>query len=276
MISECSEGVRLKGLLRNRISNMNLAAILAIYLLTMAWPVPAADGLAEPQAASGQVESSPQAIPSQPSSSEPAPHSSSPSPAGKTVDSTDPAKPSYPPHRRHKKKLPDCTSSATALNPAANSPGDSGNQKAPATGSSSPASTNPPSTSADSATADSAKADSAKTDSAKTGSAPLLPCSPPKKVVRNGGSEEPTIQLIGGSPAQEASKQRSTEQLTAATQENLKKIAERQLSPSRQEMVNQVKQFMDQSKIAVAAGDLERGHNLAQKAHLLSEELVKP
>jgi hypothetical protein len=276
MISQCTKGVRLKGLLRNRKANMNLAAILAIYLLTMAWLVPAAGGFAEPQAASGQAESSPQANPSQPPSSEPAPRSSSPAPAGKTIDSTDPAKPSSQPHRRHKKKLPDCTSAATPLNPATNSPGNSENQKALATGSSNPASTSPPSSRADSTTADSAKADSAKADSAKPGSAPLPPCSPPKKVIRNGGSEEPTIQLIGGSPAQQASNQRSTEQLTAATQENLKKIAERQLSPSRQEMVNQVKQFMDQSKIAVAAGDLERGHNLAQKAHLLSEELVKP
>jgi hypothetical protein len=256
----------LKGLLCNRKANMNLAAILAIYLLTMAWLVPAAGGFAEPQAASGQGESSAQANPSQPPSSEPAPRSSSPAPAGKTIDSTNPAKPSSQPHRHHKKKLPDCTSAATPLNPATNSPGDSENQKALATSASSPASSNPPSSSAD----------SAKTDSAKPGSAPLPPCSPPKKVIRNGGSEEPTIQLIGGSPAQQASNQRSTEQLTAATQENLKKIAERQLSPSRQEMVNQVKQFMDQSKIAVAAGDLERGHNLAQKAHLLSEELVKP
>jgi hypothetical protein len=33
---------------------------------------------------------------------------------------------------------------------------------------------------------------------------------------------------------------------------------------------------MDQSKTAVAAGDLARGHNLAQKAHLLSQELLKP
>jgi hypothetical protein len=41
-------------------------------------------------------------------------------------------------------------------------------------------------------------------------------------------------------------------------------------------MVNQVKQFMDQSKTAVAKGDLERGHNLARKAQLLSEELLRP
>jgi hypothetical protein len=70
--------------------------------------------------------------------------------------------------------------------------------------------------------------------------------------------------------------QSSTNQLTAATEENLKKIAGRQLSSSQQEMVTQIKQFMMQSKAAVAAGDPERGHNLALKAHLLSDELVKP
>jgi hypothetical protein len=70
--------------------------------------------------------------------------------------------------------------------------------------------------------------------------------------------------------------QRSTEELTAATGENLKKVEGRQLNPNQQEMVNQIKQFMEQSKTAVAAGDLERGHNLALKAHLLSDELVKP
>jgi hypothetical protein len=70
--------------------------------------------------------------------------------------------------------------------------------------------------------------------------------------------------------------QRSTGQLTAATEENLKKIAGRQLNPSQQEMMSQIKQFMEQSKTAVATGDLERGHNLALKAHLLSDELVKP
>jgi hypothetical protein len=33
---------------------------------------------------------------------------------------------------------------------------------------------------------------------------------------------------------------------------------------------------MDQSKAAVADGDLDRGHNLAMKARLLSDELVNP
>jgi homogentisate 1,2-dioxygenase len=96
-------------------------------------------------------------------------------------------------------------------------------------------------------------------------------------VIKNGGSDEPKVELKGGTSEPQASQQRSsTEQLTSATEENLKKTAERQLNPSQQETVNQTKQFMDQAKSAVAAGDVERGHDLAKKAYLLSEELLKP
>jgi hypothetical protein len=106
--------------------------------------------------------------------------------------------------------------------------------------------------------------------------APSTPCSPPKKVVRKGGSDEPPVQFTGGTSAEQELHQRSTNQLIAATDENLKKIAGRQLNPSQQEMVSQINQFMEQSKTALAAGDLDRAHNLAMKAHLLSDELVKP
>jgi len=60
------------------------------------------------------------------------------------------------------------------------------------------------------------------------------------------------------------------------TEENLKKIAGRQLSSGQQQTVSQIRQFVEQAKQAVAAGDAERGHNLAVKARLLSEELTKP
>lgn len=102
------------------------------------------------------------------------------------------------------------------------------------------------------------------------------PCPPPKKVVRNGSSAEPAIQLVGGTTDQQAANERSTEQLTTATEDNLKKIAGRRLSASEQESVEQIKEYMEQSKQAVAAGDAERAHNLAQKARLLSDQLVKP
>ena len=107
-------------------------------------------------------------------------------------------------------------------------------------------------------------------------SASQTPCPAPKKVIRNGGSSEPSIQLSGGTAGEQAMQQRSTEQLTTATEENLKQIAGRQLTTSQQDMVTQIKEFMAQSKSAIAAGDSERGHNLADKAHLLSEDLLKP
>jgi hypothetical protein len=94
--------------------------------------------------------------------------------------------------------------------------------------------------------------------------------------VRNGGAAETTIELKGGSGAQQASDKSSTSELSAASEENLKQMEGRQLNSSQQEMISQVKQYMEQSKGALAAGDLDLAHNLALKARLLSDELVKP
>jgi len=61
-----------------------------------------------------------------------------------------------------------------------------------------------------------------------------------------------------------------------ATDANLKKLEGRQLSANQQDMVAQVRQFMQQSQTAMDAGDFARSRTLAWKAQLLSEELVKP
>jgi hypothetical protein len=63
--------------------------------------------------------------------------------------------------------------------------------------------------------------------------------------------------------------------MLASTNDNLKKLEGRKLTASQQDMVSQIHQYMKESKAAVAAGDVERGHNLAVKAHLLSDELMK-
>lgn len=155
--------------------------------------------------------------------------------------------------RSHHKKTstPDCSPSPAPLKP----PG------------------NPPNGTAGSTGAGPGTGQSAPHASANTKS----PCPPPKVVVKDGGSDEPTIELTRGTSEQQASQQRyTTEQLRTATEENLKKLAGRQLTASQQEIVTQIKQFMDQAKSAVADGDLERGHSLAMKAQLLSEELLKP
>jgi hypothetical protein len=112
---------------------------------------------------------------------------------------------------------------------------------------------------------------------ASSGAPSTANCPPEKKIIHNGGTTEPPIQLLGGPGGAQASHQRdTTDQLLGSVENNLKQVSGRQLSTAQQEMVNQIQQFIQQSKTAVAAGDMERGHNLAMKAHLLSEELVKP
>ncbi len=113
-----------------------------------------------------------------------------------------------------------------------------------------------------------------KSKSRPCGNSATPPCPPPKVVVRNGGSNEPTVELTGSSNQQP---QRSgVERINAATEESLKKIEGRQLERDQQETLSQVRQFIQQSKAAIASGDIGRGHNLALKASLLADELVKP
>jgi hypothetical protein len=82
--------------------------------------------------------------------------------------------------------------------------------------------------------------------------------------------------LTGGAAPAQPSEKHPADQLVGTTEENLKKIEGRELSASQQEMLTQIHQFLEQSKAATAAGDIDRGHNLAMKAHLLSDELTKP
>jgi hypothetical protein len=98
-----------------------------------------------------------------------------------------------------------------------------------------------------------------------------------KKVVKNGSAVEPSVQLAPSMSAQEASSQRQgTSELLASTDENLKKISAKPLPSGQQDMVQQIRKFMQLSKEASDAGDLDRAHNLALKASLLAEELAKP
>jgi hypothetical protein len=245
---------------------MSLAAILAFYLLTLGALRPGAPQSAGQPPAAASPDSSAQ---QNPGTSEPqTTPSQSPAPApplpaaraGQTPTSPSQAKPSPTKPRHHKKPIPsNCSSSPTALNTAVGQPADPTNSTG--AGSSDAAPANPGSTGAGSTTA---------------GSTAPKPCPPPKKIVRNGGSNEPTVELTGGTTAERASAKSSTEQLKAATEENLKKAEGRALNPTQRDMVSQIKEFMQQSKAAIAAGELERGHDLALKAHLLSEELVKP
>lgn len=131
-------------------------------------------------------------------------------------------------------------------------------------------------TTPDAAKAASASPGSRDASASKDGAnqAPQKNCPTGKVVVRNGGEAEQSIQLAGGD--QESQKRTEANQMLSSTDANLKKISNNQLSSEQQDTVSQIRQFVDDSRTALANGDLERGHTLAWKAQLLSEDLVKP
>lgn len=94
--------------------------------------------------------------------------------------------------------------------------------------------------------------------------------------MRNGGTAEPVVQLAPGMSAEQADSQReNTSQLLTATDTNLKQISSRQLNSSQQDSVSQIRKYIEQAKAAEQAGDVQRAHNLASKALLLSDDLAK-
>ena len=111
----------------------------------------------------------------------------------------------------------------------------------------------------------------------KPSPATAKPGAPSKVVVKNGSAAEPREQLAPSLSQQQASSQRQgTSQLLANTDQSLKKISGHQLASSQQDMVQQIRKYMEQAKAATDAGDLDRAHNLALKANLLAQELAKP
>jgi len=178
--------------------------------------------------------------------------------SGATTSQTPPANTGQTPiktkKRFHKKKpgAAGCNSSSTSGNSGTSAPTGSGSPAGVTA--KDPASTNPPGTTAASKN-----------------------CPPDKVIVRQGGTAEPAIQLAGGPGGDQASQKRdAAKRMLGSTEANLKKIAGLQLTADQQDTVSQIRRFVDQSKEALAAGDLERGQTLAWKAQLLSEDLVNP
>jgi hypothetical protein len=106
--------------------------------------------------------------------------------------------------------------------------------------------------------------------------APAPNGAPRKIVVREGGASEPAAQIAPGLTLEEATRQRhNAEQLLGATDDKLKRLAGRTLDAKQQETVGQIRNYMDGARSALKEGDVRRANTLAQKAHLLSEDLVK-
>jgi len=84
------------------------------------------------------------------------------------------------------------------------------------------------------------------------------------------------VQIAPGMSDDQASKNRQgTAQLLATTDANLKKLDGQRLDGSKQDVVKQIQTYVEQARTAESAGDLDRAHNLAVKAQLLSDDLVR-
>jgi hypothetical protein len=148
----------------------------------------------------------------------------------------------------------------------------------------------------DSAKPDPATSDSTKPDAAKPGSHGNAPSSanavngatkhlqrsasspaaaPRKIVVRQGGAKEPATQIAPGmTPAEAARERQNAEQWLRSTGDQLPRLAE--LADARQqETVVQIRNYMDGARSALTEGDVRRASTLAEKAHLLAEDLLK-
>jgi len=95
-------------------------------------------------------------------------------------------------------------------------------------------------------------------------------------VVREGGASEPAAQIAPDmTPAEAAHQRQDAERLLGSADDQLKLLAERTLDARQQETVGQIRNYMGGARSALQEGDLRRANTLAQKAHLLADDLVK-
>ena len=99
---------------------------------------------------------------------------------------------------------------------------------------------------------------------------------PRRIVVREGGASEPAAQIVPGMPPAEAARQRqNAENLLGSTGDQLKQLAGRTLDAQQQETVGQIRNYMEGARAALKEGDVQRASTLAEKGHLLADDLVK-
>lgn len=106
----------------------------------------------------------------------------------------------------------------------------------------------------------------------------IAKATPPRIVVQPAttppADAQPNIVVPDMSHTEEAHRRQNTDQLMLSTEANLRSL-KRVLNPDERSLLQQVQLFMQQSREASQSQDLVRAHNLAMKAHLLSDELVR-
>lgn len=85
----------------------------------------------------------------------------------------------------------------------------------------------------------------------------------------------PDVAIAADVSSEQVSRQKqTTNELLEAAEKNIKSV-NRKLTHDEQAMVSQIKTYINQSKKATSENDFERAYNLATKARLLSDALVK-
>jgi hypothetical protein len=113
---------------------------------------------------------------------------------------------------------------------------------------------------------------------------PKNPPAPPKPATEQPAASEPAadpsahppVPLISPqlSAADQQNYERKMNDDVGAAEKNLQQANGRQLSAGQQDLVEKIHSFLDQARDASKGGDWARAQNLAQKARLLSTELV--
>ena len=91
------------------------------------------------------------------------------------------------------------------------------------------------------------------------------------------GPKKPEVPLLAPQLTVEeaAAAKQQTEQSLSVAEKNLSTAQRRNLGPAQMDLVSKVRSFLSDSRDAAQAGDWTRARNLAKKAQVLSEELVK-
>lgn len=99
---------------------------------------------------------------------------------------------------------------------------------------------------------------------------------PRKVIVRRGGADEPTAQIVTGMAPEKANRQRQrAEELLKSTDEILRRADPHAFDVPQQETVSQIRNYMEGARAALKEGDISRAHTLALKADLLANDLTK-
>jgi hypothetical protein len=86
----------------------------------------------------------------------------------------------------------------------------------------------------------------------------------------------PNTAIAAVVPSETATRDKqTTAELLDSAEKTIKSLDDHSLSDDQKAMVSQIWSFIAQSRKATIDGDLERALNLANKAHLLSDALVK-